>query len=242
MKFNRKKEYVMRRYTALALAAIVLLSASCGRQTAPAETTQAEPSLTAADNTDIALPETTQEAVETPLSTEAETTTTPPTTQPPASTTTTQPPSTTTAFIDESKLNQPPEDGSVPFSAKFVRISRRYEDGFSQAATVADNRDSLNDLLSAGNAYSGKTLPEETEAYTDEWFETHRLIVIALQESTGSARHNVRSVTYTESGAVVKLKRLCPNVTTCDIAHWLIFIELPDTSLHGSDPVELIWE
>ncbi len=226
----------MRRFTALGLAFLVLLLAACGRQAAVTGTS--ETAAAAADDMQIALPEMTQAVSETQPSTE--TTTAPTTTMQPS--TTTQPPATTSMEMDEAELHQPPESGSVPFTAKYVRISRRYESAFEPTKTVVDSRDNLESLLAETNAYSGTSPQEEADAYTDDWFGTHRLIVIALQESSGSIRHNVQKVTYTGNGAAVKIKRMTPQVQTCDVAHWLILIELPDVRLHGGDPVELIWK
>ena len=224
----------MRRFTALALAGLVFLSASCGRQPAIPETTDAA-SLTAADDSGIALPETTQTISESPSQTEtASTTEKPPVTTARAPETTTLPPSTTTAVIDESKLSQPPEDGSVPFTARTVRMYSAYREGFEPSAVVAASQSDLRDAT--------VDAPDSAADYTDEWFATHRLIVITLQENSGSVRHNVRKVAYTGNGASFKIERLRPDVGTCDIAHWLIFIELPDTHLHAGDPVEIIWK
>ena len=266
----------MRRLTASALAVLVILCAACGREPTPTNVTDAEASLTAADGMQIALPETTQTPFETQAETEPETTQPPATTQPPVTTTlppattttqppatttpqppvtTTQPPDTTTTtqkppvtsrFIDEELLNQPPEDGSAPFTAKYIPVYNSNAQLGEPNTKAVETRDELKNLLSSPNA-EGRTISfRNTETnyianYTDEWFETHRLIVIEMQVGSGSYRYNVRRVEYTDSGATVKVKLLCPNVCTCDIAHWLIFIELPDTRLRSGDPVEFVW-
>lgn len=236
----------MRRFTALALAVCAVLITACGRQPMHAETTNATASQNASDDVQIVLPETTQTVSETQKPSETETA--PTTAQPPVTTTperTTQPPETTTqrsSDTDNDFERQPPESGSAPFTAKYIRIYRSYEDYFTPTAVVAENREQLDDALrSAANENQTDVVPpDDVAAYTDEWFCTHRLIVITLQESSGSYRHNVRKVTYTDDGAAIKISRSHPSVCTCDIAHWILFIELPDTRMHGGDPVELM--
>lgn len=231
----------MRRLTALGLVVCAVLFTACGRQPTRMETTDA-PSQRVADDAQIALPETTQTLPET--QTETTSTTVQPSdaaTKLPAAT---QPPETTEqpyTAVDDFEL-QPPETGSAPFTVKYIRIYRDYARDFTPTAAAAENRAQLNDALrsAADERQKDVVRPDDVAAYTDEWFRTHRLIVVALQENSGSCRHDVRKVTYTDGGATVKISRSLPSVSTCDIAHWILFIELSDTRLRGGDPVELI--
>ena len=232
----------MRKTAALALAALMLLLAACTREPASAAVTQADASLFAADGAQAARPQTTQAVTETERPTESQTevqTEARTETQTRVSAThvpflTTNPPETTL----------PPENGSASFTAHRFRFYREYGQDFDTPAAVADSRDALDALLTSysASAYPNSLRADDFAAYTDEWFGTHRLIVVCVQESSGSVGHDVRSVDYTSSGAAVTIKRTVPQVQTCDIAHWLLCIELPDTHLKSGDAVELIWK
>ncbi len=219
----------MRRLTAIALAIGIALFTACGRQPAQTETTQAAASQRAADIAQTVLTETEQTVSETQTETQTVTATT---TQPPV--TTTQPPVTMTPHTSLTLPDpQPPEVGSAAFTARRVRVNREYDQKFETTAVAVESRAQLRDAVAAVR----NVLPDDIAAYTDAWFTTHRLIVITLQESSGSVRHDVRSVAYTTDGVQVTVKRSVPDVQTCDVAHWLLFIELDDTRLRGGDPV-----
>lgn len=63
---------------------------------------------------------------------------------------------------------------------------------------------------------------EELEKYNDEWFSTHKLMVISLEEGSGSIRHGITEF-YSDH---VTINRTIPDVMTADMAVWDIFIEL----------------
>ncbi len=51
--------------------------------------------------------------------------------------------------------------------------------------------------------------------YDDQWFDTHQLVVVLLQESSGSNRHEVTRVTKgTES--LIQINRIIPFIGTDD--------------------------
>lgn len=232
----------MRRYLAMMLAAVLLLSAACSRAPEPESTTDA--AALPSDTPDIqpALPETTLTEPQTQTETEPETV--PPAEKPSATTTrppvtTTKPPATSAQLPAETNQT---ERGSEPFTAQYVRFYRRYVEQFVPAAVVTDSREGM---LDAVRAFSDSGTMQDSvlsaaDKYTDDWFGTNRLIVALMQEPSGSIRHEVRKVTFAGNGAEVSIDRLRPEICTCDIAHWLIFIELPDTRLHAGDPVSIV--
>ena len=75
-------------------------------------------------------------------------------------------------------------------------------------------------LTSAEEA--GTLLDNQGEQYDDEWFETHKIMVITITEPSGSIRHEVTELT----DQYVKINRLYPQVMTDDMAEWNIYLEL----------------
>ncbi|MBQ7541343.1 MAG: hypothetical protein IJT44_03515 [Clostridia bacterium] len=98
------------------------------------------------------------------------------------------------------------------------------------------------DLSRAQNA--GETLRDyETlfAKYDDAWFGTHQLILVELEESSGSIRDTVKSVTRTGSGEyTIVFDRHVPQVMTCDMAYYHVFIELETKDFQPTDRVSEI--
>lgn len=68
---------------------------------------------------------------------------------------------------------------------------------------------------------------DQADKYTDEWFENNDLVLILLEEGSGSVRHEVRSVVKEADGSyTVSVVKLCPEVRTDDMAEWHIFLEM----------------
>ena len=72
---------------------------------------------------------------------------------------------------------------------------------------------------------------EELEKYNDEWFSTHKLMVISLEEGSGSIRHGITEF-YSDH---VTINRTIPDVMTADMAVWDIFIELDKDARISTD-------
>ena len=68
----------------------------------------------------------------------------------------------------------------------------------------------------------GTLLNSQGEQYDDEWFNTHKIMVITITEPSGSIRHEVTELT----NQYVKINRLYPLVMTDDMAEWNIYLEL----------------
>ena len=67
--------------------------------------------------------------------------------------------------------------------------------------------------------------------YDDNWFSSHQLLVVVLEEGSGSISHTVAEV----NGLGVTIQREIPEVTTCDMAEWHILIEVDKDKYVHSD-------
>ena len=61
--------------------------------------------------------------------------------------------------------------------------------------------------------------------YDAAWFENHRLILVVLEEGSGSVRHELAGVMPRENGLTVEIVSRIPEVGTSDMAEWHILIE-----------------
>jgi len=125
------------------------------------------------------------------------------------------------------------EDGAE-FEAQYIRTNG-YHDGAEYPRTVLiesrealekyyeDNKE-LYDLAHKEKVYSDTTVgfADAMEKYTEEWFADHVLLMVLLEEGSGSVRHEVTQVTADS----VTIKRIVPEVGTDDMAEWHVLIEL----------------
>ena len=96
--------------------------------------------------------------------------------------------------------------------------------------TPSYNREgSISYLTSAEEV--GTLLNSQGEPYDDEWFNTHKLMVITVTESSGSIRHEVTELT----DQYVTINRLLTQVMTCDMAEWNIYLELDKDAVIRDD-------
>ena len=65
------------------------------------------------------------------------------------------------------------------------------------------------------------------ENYTDTYFNSSILVIVTLEETSGSIRHEVKSIN--DSGDIL-INRLVPEIGTTDMAGWHIIIEVDSNS------------
>ncbi len=64
------------------------------------------------------------------------------------------------------------------------------------------------------------------DKYNDEYFEKQILVMVLLEEGSGSTRHNVDNVKLGSDGKLyVSIRSIVPEVGSCDMAEWHILIE-----------------
>lgn len=138
---------------------------------------------------------------------------------------------TKTVFLSGARGYEGENADAVPHSAQAVRTNgfpdgvrypvltlirsaeelRRYEE---------DNR-GIYDLSSKGSADG---FADAAAAYDGEWFGEHQLLIVVLEESSGSFRPEVTNVTAGADPAV-EIDILMPEVYTADMAVWHVLIE-----------------
>ena len=72
----------------------------------------------------------------------------------------------------------------------------------------------------AGDVFTGNGL------YDNAFFKNHFLLLIVLEEGSGSVRHKVESVTRVNGSLSVNIVRTIPEIGTCDMAQWHIIVVL----------------
>ncbi|MCR4904849.1 MAG: S-layer homology domain-containing protein [Clostridiales bacterium] len=126
---------------------------------------------------------------------------------------------------------------AISWKAQYIRTNG-YHDGVKYpSAVLIDSPDELTryieenkDLYDLGHkekVYADTTIgfADAIEGYDAAWFRTHQLILVLLEEGSGSVRHEVTDVLPGPEPSVV-ITRKVPEVGTDDMAEWHILIEV----------------
>lgn len=114
------------------------------------------------------------------------------------------------------------------FPVKYIRTGS-YREGVDFPYTVTiGSRSELDSYIveTAGEHYSlgqGEFF-DVVSSYDEEFFSDNMLVFAVLQEGSGSIRHELIGVTADD---IIQIKRITPEVGTCDMAEWHIIIEMP---------------
>ena len=124
------------------------------------------------------------------------------------------------------------------FSAQYIRTDG-YHDGVRYpVVTVIHSVDELNAYYKAnkdkyslerrtGTISSDSTIGflDACDKYDEEYFESQILLIVLLEEGSGSVRHKVERVANGADGITVDITTIVPEIGTCDMAEWHILIE-----------------
>ena len=62
------------------------------------------------------------------------------------------------------------------------------------------------------------------QGFDEQWFRTHQLVVVVLEETSGSVSHTVTSISNSPEPEI-RISRNAPEIGTADMAQWHILIE-----------------
>lgn len=118
---------------------------------------------------------------------------------------------------------------------------------------IIDSKEKLDEYYNANKdnfylervdrVYSDTTIGflDEADKYDEAFFEENSLIFIILECGSGSIRHQVTKVESSELRTRITVKQIVPEVGTCDMAYWHIFVSIPKAEFL-SDNIEIAWE
>lgn len=72
------------------------------------------------------------------------------------------------------------------------------------------------------------------EKYDTKFFENSNLILVGIEETSGSTRHKILSVNVFDDKITIKIKRISPNIGTCDMAYWHLFLTVSKSDFNGN--------
>lgn len=159
---------------------------------------------------------------------------------------------------DTGSANQDiPEPESYAFDTQYIRTDGYSEERSYPYCIVIDSKEELEAYYDANKdqfdlerkevVYSDTTIGflDACDKYNDTYFESNNLVLVVLQEGSGSIRHEITDVRAhrDENGAAlgwdITIDRIVPEAGTDDMAQWHLFLEVQMGNIINDE--DLIW-
>lgn len=144
----------------------------------------------------------------------------------------------------ESSSHEMSDPEAYAFEAQYIRTNGYSEGRSYPFHVIIDSREELEayyeenkevfDLERKETVYSDTTIGflDACDKYDDTYFERQNLVLIVLEEGSGSVRHKITDVRAhsNENGSLdgwdITIDRIVPEVGTDDMAEWHLFLEI----------------
>ncbi len=147
-------------------------------------------------------------------------------------------------LVDETK-------NDIGFEVQYIRTDGYHEDVEYPSVKIIRSIEELNnyydgnkekyDLERKDKVYSDTSIGflDACDKYDEAYFENQILIMVLLEEGSGSNRHKVKSLSIVDDNKwVIDIETLVPEVGTCDMAEWHILIE-PEVGINVETEVDI---
>lgn len=144
------------------------------------------------------------------------------------------------------------ESAKAAFEAHYIRTNGYHKNVEYPYAVIITSAAQLNryykqnrhkyDLERREKAASDSTAGflDAVDKYDDAFFKDKKLVMIILEEGSGSVRHKVTRVGNEAGRLYVSIERTAPEICTADMAEWHIILELDRTvNIKSADRVEV---
>lgn len=145
-------------------------------------------------------------------------------------------------------VDDPPIPDTINFEAQYIRTNGYHEEAIYPAVTLIrsvqeltayyNRTKDLYNLDRREHPASDSTIGflDACDRYDDAYFAEKCLILILLEEPSGSIRHTVTAVQQAKNGKLtVNISTITPEAGTDDMAQWHIFVETAATVADASD-------
>ncbi|MBQ8600201.1 MAG: hypothetical protein IJ407_02320 [Clostridia bacterium] len=137
---------------------------------------------------------------------------------------------------------QLPIESEVQFESSYIRTNGYHEDIGYPAIRVMRSAEDLTsyyeqykDLYDFDAGWDGIPLMEAIEKYNATYFEDQVLLMVLLEEPSGSNRHKVNSLCKNSQGEIeIAIETMVPESGTDDMAEWHLMIE-PEAGFEFSE-------
>lgn len=84
-----------------------------------------------------------------------------------------------------------------------------------------------------------KYYDDQNDSYDESFWSQNELILVLLEEASGSYRHVVKEVAKEDGVWSVCIDRLCPLGYTMDLEYWLLLIEMPKEKIAEGEEIRV---
>lgn len=140
----------------------------------------------------------------------------------------------------------------VDFTPQYIRTNGYHEDVEYPVVKIIRSVDELNSYYNENkekyslerreDPASDSTIGflDACDKYNAEYFEDQILVMVLLEEGSGSNRHNVDNVKLGSDGKLyISIRSIVPEVGTCDMAEWHILIE-PEKNINVASESDVV--
>ncbi len=133
---------------------------------------------------------------------------------------------------------------AVDFSAQVFRTNG-YRDGaqFPQTYVIRSAAELTQYLHAASETYyiTESGMADALKGCDDTFFAANELVLIVLEEGSGSVSHTVSEVALDSGSLIVPVLRHVPEVGTCDMAEWHIVLTVPAGTVSEQNDISVIF-
>lgn len=114
---------------------------------------------------------------------------------------------------------------SLEIAAQYIRTDGYHEGRkYPRAALLSDRKEFMEYYESSRDFYSLDDFYNACHQYDENFFSKYDLLMVLVEEGSGSILHTVRALEYTDGTISVQIDRAVPEVVTDDMAQWHILI------------------
>jgi len=113
----------------------------------------------------------------------------------------------------------------MKINAQYIRTDGYHEGRSYPKTALLSDRDGLETYFAANrNDYYFDEFVSACDQYNGSFFEKYNLLLVLLEEGSGSILHTVRSLEFSDGTLSVRIDRAVPEACTADMAQWHIAI------------------
>lgn len=126
---------------------------------------------------------------------------------------------------------------SIPFEYKRIRTNSYASNIESPKVIMIHSMKELDNYYeSASKSFQMDDFKRAMDDYDDNWFDSNLLILVVIEENSGSIAHKVASVSTDSNVLEIKISRTIPETGTCDMAQYHILINISLSDYNGETP------
>ena len=128
----------------------------------------------------------------------------------------------------------------IEYETQHIRTNGYIEGASYPRKKLIESRSELNDYFEENKEiYDLRKFKEAIEIYDESFFKSHKLVMVILEEGSGSIRHKVNTAKSGGGDTLqISIERVVPEAMTADMAQWHILIDT-DANIKSESDINL---